>query len=130
GQRRGQQPDDEEHKQVQGGTGFIISEDGYVVTNNHVIEGADKIEVRINNKEKYTAKLIGRDTATDLALLKVETKQRLTPLPLGDSERLRVGEWVMAIGDPLAFDKTVTVGVVSAHERSGAAGERATRSFE
>jgi len=129
GQRRGQ-PDDEEHKQVQGGTGFIISDDGYIVTNNHVIEGADKIEVRINNKERYTAKLIGRDTATDLALLKVETKQRLTPLPLGDSERLRVGEWVMAIGDPLAFDKTVTVGVVSAKDRSGLTADAATRSFE
>ncbi|HEY1435601.1 MAG TPA: Do family serine endopeptidase [Thermoanaerobaculia bacterium] len=129
GGRRGQ-PDDEEHKQVQGGTGFIISEDGYIVTNNHVIDGADKIEVRINNKEKYTAKLIGRDTATDLALIKVETKQRLTPIPLGDSEKLRVGEWVMAIGDPLAFDKTVTVGVVSAKDRSGLTGDPATRSFE
>src|SRR5499427_2498075 len=125
-----QQNDDEEHKQVQGGTGFIISEDGYIVTNNHLIEGADKIEVRINNKEKYTAKLIGRDTATDLALLKVETKQRLTPLSLGDSEKLRVGEWVMAIGDPLAFDKTVTVGVVSAKQRSGLTADPATRSFE
>ncbi len=125
-----QQNDDEEHKQVQGGTGFIISDDGYIVTNNHVIEGADKIEVRINNKEKYTAKLIGHDTATDLALIKVETKQRLTPLPLGDSERLRVGEWVMAIGDPLAFDKTVTVGVVSAKQRSGLTADPATRSFE
>lgn len=130
GQRRGQQPDDEEHKQVQGGTGFIISDDGYIVTNNHVIDGADKIEVRINNKEKYTAKLVGRDTATDLALLKVETKQRLVPIPLGDSEKLRVGEWVMAIGDPLAFDKTVTVGVVSAKDRSGLTGDPATRSFE
>jgi serine protease Do len=125
-----QQNDDEEHKQVQGGTGFIISDDGYIVTNNHVIEGADKIEVRINNKEKYTAKLIGRDTATDLALIKVETKQRLTPLQLGDSEKLRVGEWVMAIGDPLAFDKTVTVGVVSAKQRSGLTADPATRSFE
>ncbi len=131
GNPRGRQNDqDEEHKQVQGGTGFIISDDGYIVTNNHVIEGADKIEVRINNKEKYIAKLIGRDTATDLALLKVETKQRLTPLPLGDSERLRVGEWVMAIGDPLAFDKTVTVGVVSAKQRSGLTADPATRSFE
>src|SRR5262252_10017213 len=125
-----QNNDDEEHKQVQGGTGFIISDDGYIVTNNHVIEGADKIEVRVNNKEKYTAKLIGKDTATDLALIKVETKQRLTPLALGDSEKLRVGEWVMAIGDPLAFDKTVTVGVVSAKQRSGLTADPATRSFE
>ena len=128
--RRGQRPDEEEHKEVQGGTGFIISEDGYVVTNNHVIEGADKIEVRINNKEKYAAKLVGKDPATDLALLKIDVKQRLTPLPLGDSDRVRVGEWVMAIGDPLNFDKTVTVGVVSAKDRSGLTADAATRSFE
>jgi serine protease Do len=128
--RRGQPRDEEEHKEVQGGTGFIISEDGYVVTNNHVIEGADKIEVRINNKEKYPAKLVGRDAATDLALLKIDVKQRLTPLPLGDSDKVRVGEWVMAIGDPLNFDKTVTVGVVSAKDRSGLTADAATRSFE
>ena len=128
--RRGQRPDDEEHKEVQGGTGFIISEDGYVVTNNHVIEGADKIEVRVNNREKYPAKLVGKDPATDLALLKIDVKQRLTPLPLGDSDRVRVGEWVMAIGDPLNFDKTVTVGVVSAKDRSGLTADAATRSFE
>ena len=127
--RRGQR-DDEEHKEVQGGTGFIISEDGYVVTNNHVIDGADKIEVRVNNKEKYPAKLVGKDSATDLALLKIDVKQRLTPLPLGDSDRVRVGEWVMAIGDPLNFDKTVTVGVVSAKDRSGLTADAATRSFE
>ncbi len=124
------QQEDEEHKQVQGGTGFIISEDGYIVTNNHVIEGADKIEVRINNKEKYMAKVIGRDPATDLALLKVDVKQRLTPVALGDSDKLRVGEWVMAIGDPMNFDKTVTVGVVSAKNRSGLTADAATRSFE
>ena len=128
--RRGAPGDEEEHKEVQGGTGFIISEDGYVVTNNHVIDGADKIEVRINNKEKYTAKLIGKDSATDLALLKIDARQRLTPLQLGDSDRLRVGEWVMAIGDPLNFDKTVTVGVVSAKDRSGLTADAATRSFE
>ena len=128
--RRGQPRDDEEHKEVQGGTGFIISDDGYIVTNNHVIDGADKIEVRVNNKEKYTAKLVGKDPATDLALLKIEAKQRLTPLPLGDSDKLRVGEWVMAIGDPLNFDKTVTVGVVSAKDRSGLTADAATRSFE
>jgi serine protease Do len=131
GQRRGQQPrDEEERKEVQGGTGFIISEDGYVVTNNHVIDGADKVEVRINNRETYTARLVGRDAATDLALLKIDAKQRLTPLALGDSDKLRVGEWVMAIGDPLNFDKTVTVGVVSAKDRSGLTADAATRSFE
>jgi serine protease Do len=130
GRGRNQPRDDEEHKEVQGGTGFIISDDGYIVTNNHVIDGADKIEVRVNNKEKYTAKLIGKDPATDLALLKIETKQRLQPLALGDSDKLRVGEWVMAIGDPLNFDKTVTVGVVSAKDRSGLTADAATRSFE
>lgn len=132
-QRRGQgpqPPDDEEHKEVQGGTGFIISDDGYIVTNNHVIEGADKIEVRVSNREKYIARLVGHDPATDLALLKIDVKQRLTPLALGDSDRLRVGEWVMAIGDPLNFDKTVTVGVVSAKDRSGLTADPGTRSFE
>jgi serine protease Do len=128
--RRGQpRGEEEDHKELQGGTGFVISEDGEVVTNNHVIEGADKIEIRLG-KDRYTAKVIGRDAATDLALLKVDAKKKLTPLTLGDSERLRVGEWVMAIGDPLNFDKTVTVGVVSAKDRSGLTADTATRSFE
>ncbi len=121
--------DEEDHKELQGGTGFVISEDGELVTNNHVIDGADKIEVRVG-RDRYTAKVIGRDPATDLALLKIETKKKLTALPLGDSDRLRVGEWVMAIGDPLNFDKTVTVGVVSAKDRSGLTADTATRSFE
>lgn len=129
GPRRNSPKDDEEHKEVQGGTGFVISEDGYIVTNYHVVENADKVEVRLA-KDRYTARLVGKDEATDLALLKIEAKQRLTPLPLGDSDRLRVGEWVMAIGDPLNFDKTVTVGVVSAKDRSGLTADAATRSFE
>lgn len=124
-----QQRDDEEHKDVQGGTGFVISEDGYIVTNYHVIENADKVEVRLN-KEKYIAKVVGKDPATDLALVKIDAKHSLTKLPLGDSEKLRVGEWVMAIGDPLMFDKTVTVGVVSAKDRSGLTADATTRSFE
>ena len=121
--------EEEEHKEVQGGTGFVISDDGYIVTNNHVIDNADKVEVRIQ-KERFTAKIVGRDAATDLALLKIDAKRKLTPIPLGDSDRLRVGEWVMAIGDPLTFDKTVTVGVVSAKERNGLSTDTATRSFE
>jgi serine protease Do len=129
GPRRNAPRDDEEHKEVQGGTGFVISEDGYIVTNYHVVENADKVEVRLA-KDRYTARLVGKDEATDLALLKIEAKQRLTPLALGDSDRLRVGEWVMAIGDPLNFDKTVTVGVVSAKDRSGLTADAATRSFE
>jgi serine protease Do len=127
--RRGQPRDEEEHKEMQGGTGFVISDDGELVTNNHVIDGADKIEVRVG-KDRYTAKVMGRDAATDLALIKIDTKKKLTPLPLGDSDRLKVGEWVMAIGDPLNFDKTVTVGVVSAKDRSGLTADSTSRSFE
>jgi serine protease Do len=129
GPRRNQPRDDEEHKEVQGGTGFVISEDGYIVTNNHVVESADRVDVRLK-KEKYSAKIVGRDAATDLALLKIDAKQHLTPIPLGDSDKARVGDWVMAIGDPLNFDKTVTVGVVSAKDRSGLTADAATRSFE
>ena len=126
--RRGQQ--EEDHKQAEGGTGFVISEDGYIVTNYHVIENADKIEVRLTNNETVKARLVGKDPATDLALLKVDVKQRLKPLELGDSEKLRVGEWVMAIGDPISFEKTVTVGVVSAKNRSNITADPTTRSFE
>jgi serine protease Do len=121
--------DEEEHKEVQGGTGFVISDDGYVVTNNHVVENATRVDVRLQ-KVTYSAKIVGRDTATDLALLKIDAHKKLTAVPLGDSDRVRVGEWVMAIGDPLTFDKTVTVGVVSAKERSGLTADAATRSFE
>jgi serine protease Do len=132
GPRRNQPRGDdqqEEHKDVQGGTGFVISDAGEIVTNYHVIENADKVEVRLN-KERYTARVIGKDPATDLALLKIDVKHPLQKLPLGDSDRLRVGEWVMAVGDPLNFDKTVTVGVVSAKDRSGLTADVATRSFE
>jgi len=132
GPRRNQPRDgeqQEEHKDVQGGTGFIVSETGEIVTNYHVVENADKVEVRLN-KDRYTAKVIGKDPATDLALLKIDAHRTLTKLPLGDSDRLRVGEWVMAVGDPLNFDKTVTVGVVSAKDRSGLTADLSTRSFE
>jgi len=127
--RRGQPREEEEHKELQGGTGFVISEDGEIVTNNHVIDGADKIEVRLG-KDRYAAKVVGHDSATDLALLRIDAKKKLNPLPLGDSDKLRVGEWVMAIGDPLNFDKTVTVGVVSAKDRSGLTADTTSRSFE
>jgi serine protease Do len=131
GPRRNQQRDDsqEEHKDVQGGTGFVVTTNGEIVTNYHVVENADKVEVRLN-KERFTAKVIGKDPATDLALLKIDAHRSLATLPLGDSDRLRVGEWVMAVGDPLAFDKTVTVGVVSAKDRSGLTADLSTRSFE
>ena len=111
------------------GTGIILSADGYIVTNYHVIDGAEKIEVR-HNKERFTARVVGKDPATDLALLKIDSHERFVALPLGDSDRLRVGEWVMAIGDPITFDKTVTVGVVSAKDRQGISADQTTRSFE
>jgi serine protease Do len=127
--RRGRPRDDDEHREQQSGTGFLISEDGYIVTNFHVIDGAEKIDVR-HNKERFTARVVGRDPATDLALLKIDSHERFVALPLGDSDRLRVGEWVMAIGDPITFDKTVTVGVVSAKDRQGISADQTTRSFE
>ncbi|MFN7940696.1 MAG: Do family serine endopeptidase [Thermoanaerobaculia bacterium] len=100
-----------------GGSGFVISDDGFVVTNNHVIDGATKILVRLDGRD-YEAQLKGADAATDLALLKIEAGRKLPFLPLGDSDRLRVGDYVMAVGNPLLLDHTVTVGVVSAKGRS------------
>jgi serine protease Do len=101
------------------GSGFFIAEDGLAITNNHVVEGADKIEVRLASDElvKLSAKVVGRDPATDLAIIKVEGKVPFSPLKLGDSEALRVGEWVMAVGNPLNMPHTVTAGVVSAKGR-------------
>jgi len=112
----------QEHKEEAGGSGFILSEDGYILTNNHVVENGQKIEVKVGDQHTYKAKVVGTDPATDIALLKIDAKEKLTPIALGDSDKLRVGDWVMAIGDPWAFDKTVTVGVVgdglsAAHRR-------------
>ncbi len=119
----------EEEQQQSGGTGFLIEADGFVLTNNHVIDGAEKVEVTVGETEIFKAKIVGRDPATDLALLKIEGDRPFPTLPLGDSDRIRVGEWVMAIGDPLQFEKTVTVGVVSGKGRAPRLSE-ATRSFE
>jgi serine protease Do len=129
GPRRRGSEDDEDQKQLSGGTGFIIESDGYILTNNHVIEGADKIEVKVGDRDDYTAKVVGRDPATDLALLKIEGSRPFPTVRLGDSDRIRVGEWVMAIGDPLNFDKSVTVGVISGKGRYAGL-SRATQSFE
>ena len=106
------------------GSGVIISDDGYILTNNHVIEGADEITVTLADRKEYTAELVGRDAAgtevsgTDLALLKIDA-QGLPTLPFGDSDALEVGEWVIAIGTPLNFSQTVTRGIVSAKGRAG-----------
>jgi len=99
------------------GSGVIISEDGYIVTNNHVIENADKIEVVLEDKRSYTAKLIGKDPTTDLALLKVEEKS-LPFVAIGNSDKVKIGEWVLAVGNPYDLTSTVTAGIVSAKARN------------
>lgn len=109
------------------GSGFIISKDGYILTNEHVIEGAEKISVLVKgHKKAYDAKLIGADPSLDLAVLKIEGKEFPT-LPLGDSDKIRVGNWVIAIGSPFGLENTVTIGVISAKERPI---EIDSRSFE
>ena len=99
------------------GSGVIIRPDGYIVTNNHVVEGASKIEVTLNNNKSYEATLIGTDPATDVALIKIEA-QGLPVVPFGDSDNLRLGEWVLAIGSPYDLRSTITAGIVSAKGRS------------
>ena len=104
------------------GSGFVIDPSGYIVTNNHVIEGATKIEVNFSNGSKLTAKLIGADTKTDIALLKVEPKRPLKAVSFGDSRKMRIGDWVMAIGNPFGLGGSVSVGIISARNRNINAG--------
>ncbi len=104
------------------GSGFVIDPSGYIVTNNHVIEGADDIEVNFANGSKLKAKLIGTDTKTDLSVLKVEPKQPLKSVKFGDSSVMRIGDWVMAIGNPFGFGGSVTVGIISGRGRNINAG--------
>ena len=99
------------------GSGVIISEDGYIVTNNHVVEGADELTVTLNDNSEYSARIIGTDKTTDLALIKINGKN-LPTLPIGDSDKLKVGEWVLAVGNPFNLNSTVTAGIVSAKARS------------
>lgn len=99
------------------GSGFIISADGYVLTNHHVVEGADKVMVRMNDRREIEAEVIGSDKRSDVALLKIDGKD-LPTVEIGSSDALEVGEWVLAIGSPFGFDATVTAGIVSAKERS------------
>jgi len=111
-QRRVQTP-----KKQGSGSGVIISADGYIVTNNHVVDGADEITVILNDNREFSAKIIGTDASTDLALIKVSGKD-LPAIKIGDSQKLRIGEWVLAIGNPLNIGTTVTAGIVSAKARS------------
>lgn len=110
------------HKVSSLGSGFVIDPKGYVVTNNHVIEGADDIEVIFPNGTKLKAKLVGTDTKTDLSVLKVEPKQPLKSVHFGDSSLMRIGDWVMAVGNPFGLGGSVTVGIVSARGRNINAG--------
>ncbi|MEL6686562.1 MAG: Do family serine endopeptidase [Pseudomonadota bacterium] len=104
------------------GSGFVIDEGGHIVTNNHVIEGADLIEVTFPNGDTFEADLVGRDPATDIAVLKIETPDLLPFVSFGDSDQAEVGEWVIAIGNPLGYSGSVTAGIISARNRDISAG--------
>jgi len=104
------------------GSGVIVDPEGYVLTNNHVIENARMIMVRLSDEQEYEARVVGRDPATDLALLKINARRALPAAKLGDSQALRVGDWVLAIGSPFGLEQTVTAGIVSAKGRAIGAG--------
>lgn len=108
----------QQQEQVGTGSGVIISEDGYIVTNNHVIKDASEIEITLNNKKTYKAKLIGTDTKMDIALLKIDSDVKLTYSSFADSDNVKVGEWVLAVGNPYNLTSTVTAGIVSAKARN------------
>ena len=117
GDGRGQQRQVQTQPRVGFGSGVIISKDGYIVTNNHVIDGADEISVKLNDNREFKGRVIGTDPSTDLALVKIEGDDFPT-IPVGDSEALKVGEWVLAVGNPFNLNSTVTAGIVSAKARS------------
>jgi serine protease Do len=113
-----QQPRQQQPSPQSLGSGFILSKDGYILTNNHVVEGADEIFVRLSDRRELLAKLVGADPRSDLALLKIETDEDLPSVRIGKSSDLKPGEWVLAIGSPFGFDHSVTAGIVSAKGRS------------
>ena len=108
----------QERKSSALGSGFIIDEKGIVVTNNHVIEGAEDIVVQVNGDKEFKAKVIGADPLSDIAVLQIETKEKFIPVKFGDSDKARIGDWVIAIGNPFGFGGTVTSGIISARNRS------------
>ena len=108
---------EQDFKQRSLGSGFITDKDGFIVTNNHVIEGADKIKVKLSDGREFDAAVIGRDPKTDIALIKIDAKESLPTVTLGDSNALNVGDWVLAIGSPFGLEHTVTAGIVSAKGR-------------
>jgi len=99
------------------GSGVVISEDGYIVTNNHVIDNADELTVTLNNQKSYKARVIGFDKKSDIALLKIEANEKLQYIPFGDSNDIKIGEWVLAVGNPYNLTSTVTAGIISAKSR-------------
>jgi len=111
-----------EFKQRSLGSGFIIDKDGYILTNNHVIEKASSIKVKLSDGKEYDAKVIGKDAKTDIALIKINAKQNLPTVALGDSDKIEVGDWVVAIGNPFGLEHTVTAGIISAKGRVIGAG--------
>ena len=110
------------------GSGVILTADGYIVTNNHVVENADELTVKLNDNQEYKARIIGTDATTDLALIKVEAKN-LSPITVGSSDKLKLGEWVLAIGNPFSLTYTVTAGIVSAKARTLGAKAGSIESF-
>jgi len=110
-------PMPKEFRQHALGTGFIIDKEGFILTNNHVVEKTEELKVRLSDEKEYTAQIIGRDPKTDLALVKIDAQKPLIPLDLGDSDSLEVGDWVLAIGNPFGLGNTVTAGIVSAKYR-------------
>ncbi|MCX7552217.1 trypsin-like peptidase domain-containing protein [Xanthomarina sp. F2636L] len=117
-----------QRSQVGSGSGVIISPDGYIITNNHVIAGSNELTVTLNNNSTYNAKIIGSDNKTDIALLKIETDEDLPYTTFGDSDQARIGEWVLAVGNPFNLTSTVTAGIISAKSRD-LTGGRSTQSF-
>jgi len=117
-----QRPQPRMRKSESLGSGFVFSPEGYIMTNNHVVEGAEKVTVTLSDERKYKAEIVGTDRETDIAILKIEADHKLPTINLGDSDSILVGDWVMAVGNPfpqLGLDRTVTVGVVSAKGRKG-----------
>jgi len=115
---QGQRPQQEGQRRSMGsGSGVILTEDGYIVTNNHVIDGSESLTVTLNNNQTYEAEIVGVDPSTDLALIKVDASN-LTPAILANSDEVRVGEWVLAVGNPFSLNSTVTAGIVSAKARN------------
>jgi serine protease Do len=113
---RGRGAPEREYEQQSVGSGFIISSDGYLITNAHVVDGADEVNIRLSDKREFKAKVIGTDKRTDVALMKIEAKD-LPKVTIGDPEKLKVGEWVVAIGKPFGLENTMTAGIVSAKGR-------------